>query len=131
MGIVYRASCPTCNYNKNFCIGFGRNSINLISSARVLREEEQKKVHELVTNREIKDFSVENKLVECAHCDAPEKLKEKSIIKVTKKNGDNLVFGNKCSHCKEELKIYDSLMGVSCPCCKDSSLTFEETGQWD
>lgn len=131
MGVVYTASCPTCNYKKDFFLGFGFNSINLFSSAQVLKEEEQKEIHEIDSNREIKDFSVENKLTECTHCNTPERLKEKVVITITKQNGDNLVFGNKCSHCEKELKTYNSLMGVSCPCCKDSSLTFEETGHWD
>ena len=131
MGIVYTASCPTCDYKKDFFLGFGFNSINLFSSAQVLKEEEQKEIHEIVSNREIKDFSVENKLTECLHCDTPEKLKDKTIITITKQNQHNLVFGNKCSDCDEELRIYDTIAEVSCPCCKDSSLTFEETGRWD
>lgn len=130
MGIVYRATCPTCNYKKDFFLGFGLNSINLLSSAQVLSEEEQMDIQKMIGNREISEFLVENKLTECQHCGTPKKLKDKTIIKITKQNQQDLVFGNNCSDCGEELRIYDN-RNVSCPCCKDSCLTFEETGRWD
>lgn len=136
MGTVYTATCPTCNYKKDFFLGSGFRSIDLLSSAQVLCEEEQMDIHKMNDNREISKFVVENKLTECLHCNTHESLKDKTIITVTKQNQHNMVFGNKCSDCGEELQIYDSkkdkgIDKVSCPCCKDSFLTFKETGLWD
>lgn len=136
MGIVYTATCPTCNYKKEFHLGFGLRSIDLLFSAQALSEKEQMDIQKMNDNREISNFLVENKLTECLHCNMPEKLKDKTIITITKPNHHNLVFGNKCSNCRKELQIYDSkkdkgIDKVSCPCCKDSFLTFKETGLWD
>lgn len=131
MGTVYTATCPKCNYTGDFCLGYGLSSINLLSSIRVLSENEQKLIEEMISNREISNFLVENKLTECLHCGTSEKLKDKTIITITKQNSHDLVFGNNCSDCSEELLTYENTNDVSCPCCKDSSLTFEETGRWD
>lgn len=131
MGTVYTATCATCNYKKDFFLGSGFRSIDLLSSIQVLSVEEQIEIQKMYDNREITKFLVENKLTECSHCDASEKLKDKTIITITKQNSHDLVFGNKCSDCNEELRTYENTNDVSCPCCKDSSLTFEVTGLWD
>ena len=130
MAQVFKGSCPNCQYTRDFFLGFGKMSINLLASLRVLNEQEQKEINTLLNNKQVKDFIVENKLVECTHCEPHEKLKDKTIIKVTKPNGDTLVFGNKCTKCSDDLKTYDSLILVPCPCCQDSTLTFSITGHW-
>ena len=128
MGTVYTATCHTCNYKNDFCLGFGLRSINLVSSMSVLSVEEQTEIQKMIDSKTIANFDIENKLTECSNCN---ELREKTIITITKQNGSHLVFGNKCTDCKEELHIHDNIDDVSCPCCKDSSLTFEETGRWD
>lgn len=130
MGTVYTATCTKCNYRGDFCLGFGLSSINLLSSIRVLSDAEQKDIEKMFNNGEIINFQIENKLTECTHCDTHEKLLDKTIITITKPNQQVLVYGNKCTDCHEELRIYDDV-NVSCPCCKDSNLAFTKTGRWD
>lgn len=128
MGAVYTATCHTCNYKNDFCLGFGRRSIDLVSSMSVLSVEEQAEIQEMIDSKTIDDFNIENKLIECSHCN---ELREKTIITITKQNGSHFVFGNKCTNCNKELHIHENIDDVSCPCCKDSQLTFNRSGLWD
>ena len=128
MGTVYTATCNTCNYENDFCLGFGMRSINLVSSMSVLSVEEQTEIQEMIDNKTIANFDIENKLTECSNCN---ELREKTIITITKQNGTTLTYGTKCTQCTNAIHIHENINQVSCPCCKQSTLTFMTTGHWD
>ena len=130
MAQVFKGSCPNCQYTRDFFLGFGKMSINLLASLRVLNEQEQKEINTLLNNKQVKDFIVENKLVECSCSQPMEKLKDKTIITITTHSGSTLVFGDRCDKCKDTFVIHPNLEDVPCPCCQDSILTFSITGHW-
>lgn len=128
MGTVYTATCNTCNYQNDFCLGFGRRSIDLVSSMSVLSVEEQNQIQEMINSKTIKDFNIENNLTECSNCN---ELREKTIITIIKQNGTSITYGTQCPSCTNDLRIHDNINQVPCPSCKQSTLTFMRTGHWD
>lgn len=136
MGTVYRATCPKCDYEQQFCLGSGLGGINLLGCIRALSEREQTDIRKMYENREIAHFLVENKLTECCHCNTPNKLKDKTIITITDHNRHTLVFGSQCCDCGRELYIYDGEVDkdpdkVACPSCSESFLIISIEGFWD
>ena len=136
MGTVYKATCPKCGYEEQFCLGSGLGGINLLWCMRALSEKEQTDIRKMYENREIASFSVENKLVECRHCHIPNKLKEKTIITITDQNGQGFIFGSYCYDCGQKLHIYDGeehkvTDKVACPSCRELFLIIYKEGLWD
>ena len=127
MGALYTATCNKCNHQNDFCLGFGRRSIDLVSSMNVHSVEEQNEIQEMINNKSIADFKIENKLTKCSSC--PE-LREKCIITITKQNGVSIIYGTACPECTSNLRVYENLDSVLCPSCKQSTLTFMRTGHW-
>ena len=136
MGTVYRATCPQCNYEEQFCLGSGLGGINLLSCIRVLSEKEQLHIKKMYENSEISSYLVEKKLTECRHCNTYNKLKDKTIIKIINQHGQCLVYGGQCSDCGRQLHIYDEEVDkdstkVTCPSCAETSLIIYKEGMWD
>ena len=136
MGTVYRATCPICGYEEQFCLGSGLGGNNLLWCIRALSETEQTEIRKMYENREIASFSVENKLAECRHCHTPDKLKEKTIITITDQNGQSFIFGSHCCDCGQKLHIYDGeehkvTDKVACPSCAESFLIIYKEGLRD
>ena len=135
MGTVYRATCPRCGYEEQFCLGSGLGGNNLLLCMRALSEKEQTDIRKMYENREIANFLVENKLTECRHCNTYNKLKDKTIITITDYNHHSLVFGGQCCDCGRELRIYDGEIDkdpakVACPNCAGSFLIIYKEGLW-
>ena len=136
MGTVYRATCPICGYEEQFCLGRGLGGNNLLWCIGALRKTEQIEVRKMHENKQIASFSVEKKLVECRHCHTPDKLKDKTIITITNHNGQSFVFGSHCNYCGRKLHIYDreehkTMDKVACPSCGELFLIINKEGFWD
>ena len=136
MGIVYRATCPKCDYEEQFCLGSGLGGNNLLWCIGDLSKTEQIEVRKMHENRQIASFSVEKKLVECRHCHTPDKLKDKTIITITNHHGQNFIFGDYCNDCGRKLHIYDGEQHkdtdkIACPICKELFLIINKEGVWD
>lgn len=133
MGLLYRASCPNCSYNKDFCLGIGMRSNNLLQNIKVLSEEEQKVVMQMHENAEIDSFVIENKLTECAECNV---LNERTVIKIKSITGAKKVLGNRCTSCGNKVYLYDEIKNceffkIRCLECKEALLRFSLVGHWD
>lgn len=136
MGVMYMATCPKCNYNEQFFLGSGFNSINLFLSIQSLNQEEQEKIKNMEEKGEISCFSVENKLTKCCNCSTFGQLKQKVIVTITDQLHNNYKFGHKCDTCGNELEIYDENItkknnAIMCPKCGEGFLTFNIVGMWD
>lgn len=136
MGTVYRATCPKCDYEEQFCLGSGLGGNNLLWCIGALSKTEQIEVRKMHENRQIASFSVEKKLVECRHCHTPDKLKDKTIITITNHNGQSFVFGSYCNDCGRKLHIYNGeehkdTDKIACPSCRELFLIINKEGFWD
>ena len=136
MGTVYRATCPKCGYEEQFCLGSGLGGSNLLWCIGTLNETEQTEVKGMYENREIASFVVENKLAECRRCPPPDKLKEKTIITIIDQHEQSFVFGKYCCTCGQKLRIYDEkehkfIDQVACPNCRELFLIINKEGFWD
>ena len=135
MGTVFRATCPTCNYEEQFCLGSGLGGINLLSCIRASSEREQTEIKKMYDNNEITSYVVEKKLTECHHCHTYNKLQDKTIITIIDQRGQCLVYGGQCHDCRRELHIYDEEVDkdsakVTCPSCAESFLIIYKEGLW-
>ena len=136
MGTVFRATCPKCDYEEQFCLGSGLGGINLLSCMRALSEKEQSDIKQMYDKNEIASYVVEKKLTECPHCNTYNKLKDKMIITITNQRSQSLVFGAQCRDCGEKLHIYDEEVDkdsakVTCPSCAESFLIIYKEGLWE
>ena len=135
MGTVFRATCPICNYEEQFCLGSGLGGTNLLSCIRVLSEKEQTDIRKMYDNNEIASYLVEKKLTECRHCNTYNKLKDETIITIIDQHHQCLVYGGQCRDRGRELHIYDEEVDkdsakVACPSCAESSLIIYKEGLW-
>lgn len=132
MGVVYKATCPKCDYSARFCLGGGMMAVNLMNSLRVLPIEEQDRIKDLEKSEKIASFSVENRLVRCKQCGD---LSAPTIINIEQHNGEKLLFGNTCGSCGGDVSIYEGSNKVEaevmCPKCKETSLELIAAGFWD
>lgn len=130
MGIVYRVVCPKCNYQRDFNLGGGLNSVNLKRSIRVLEIKEQEIVSNLEEQNQIEHFRIENQLTECIDC---KEMKAKTIIRITDKQGNVYQLGNTCQQCGKKAIIYANVTPyqILCPECGEAELHFSEVGYWD
>ncbi len=130
MGVVYRGTCPHCGYTRRFFLGGGLMSVNLEMSMEALTDQEREDVRGIVDRQEIRNFHVENYMVECRGCS---ELTTKTIIQITGQDGKQRIFGQKCSHCGKPVKIYweNAEATLKCPDCHKGVVGLEETGLWD
>ncbi|MBR5229317.1 MAG: hypothetical protein IKW01_00555 [Firmicutes bacterium] len=138
MGVIYRATCPSCEYTSDFHLGGGLSSINLPFLLKVLSEADRAAVEKMNEEGRISSVMGTNELVKACDCGVGNNaagqppLTAKMILAVTDKEGSTHLFGHKCADCGKELIRYpDITKPVPCPVCGNSHLEFRTIGHWD
>ncbi len=130
MGIIYECSCSSCGFKKEFFLGGGFNSCSLERNFKAISVEEREEIEKLQESNLIERFEIENKITKCEKCKI---IGNKTIISIWKKNGEKIIFGNKCNKCKDELIVFDNICvkETTCPQCQKSDADYKEVGHWD
>jgi len=123
MGVVMRANCEGCDYNKSFYLGAGLTFRDLTSVKAIFADTVTKEIDSYIGQF---DFDAEYVLALCEKCN---KLAQVAKITIKPHDGDSAVVYNLCECGSRSVREIPAHNKIDCPKC-GIPVGLEQSGKW-